>query len=88
MELQILGPSCSNCLKLEMLVMQTLSDLGLREARVSKITTPHEMERLMLGDPPGLVINGQLVWSGGQDLPTKAQIAEWIREVLNTPLNP
>lgn len=62
MEIQILGPSCANCLKLEVLVMQTLMELDIRNARVEKITTPREMERLMTGDPPGLVINGQLVW--------------------------
>ncbi len=85
MEIQILGPSCANCLRLEMLVMDTLTELGLREARVEKITTPRELERAMTGDPPGLLINGQLVWSGGQELPTKTQIAEWIREVLTIP---
>ncbi len=51
MEIQVLGPSCANCLKLEMLVMQTLTELGLRDARVEKITTPREMEHLMSGDP-------------------------------------
>ena len=81
MEIQILGPSCANCLKLEMLVMQVLTELGLREARVAKITTPRELERAMTGEPPGLMIEGQLVWSGGKELPTKAEIAEWIDEV-------
>ena len=84
MEIQVLGPSCANCLKLEMLVMQALSELGLRDTRVEKITTPREMERLMTGDPPGLVIDGQLVWSGGKELPTEAQIAEWVREATPT----
>jgi hypothetical protein len=65
-----------------MLVMQTLTELGIRDARLEKITTPREMERLMTGDPPGLVINGQLVWSGGTELPTKAQVAEWVRETM------
>lgn len=81
MEIQVLGPSCANCLKLETLVVQTLTELGIQDARVEKVTTPREMERLMSGDPPGLVINGHLVWSGGKDLPTEGQIAEWIREV-------
>ncbi len=85
MDIKILGPSCANCLRLEMLVMQTLTELGLREARVEKITTPRELERALTGDPPGLLINGQLVWSGGKELPTKPEIAEWIREVLNIP---
>lgn len=81
MDIQILGPSCANCLRLEVLTMETLTELDIRDAHVEKITTPHEMERLMTGDPPGLVMNGQLVWSGGKSLPTKAEIAEWIREV-------
>ncbi len=85
MHIQILGPSCANCLKFEMLVMQALTELGIRDARVEKITTPREMDRLMTGDPPGFVINGQLVWSGGKELPTKTQIAEWIREVTALP---
>jgi len=85
MEIKVLGPSCANCLKLEMLVMKTLTELGIREARVEKVTTPREMEHLMSGDPPGLVINGQLVWSGGKELPTQAQIAEWIREATALP---
>ncbi len=81
MNIQILGPSCANCLKLEVLVMEALTDWGTHDARVEKITTPREMERLMSSDPPGLVINGQLVWSGGKELPSKVQIAEWIRQV-------
>lgn len=48
--------------------------------RVEKVTTPREMERLMSGEPPGLVIDGQLVWSGGKELPTKEQISEWVRQ--------
>ena len=84
MEIQVLGPSCANCLKLEMRVMEALAEIGMRDARVEKITTPREMERLMTGNPPGLVINGQLVWSGGKELPTKAQIAGWIREAAPT----
>ena len=84
MEIQILGPSCANCLRLEVLVMQTLTELGIRDAHVEKITTPREIEKQMTGDPPGLMINGQLVWAGGQTLPTKAQIGEWIREAMPT----
>ncbi len=86
MEIQILGPSCANCLRLEMLVMETLTELGLREAHVEKITAPRELEQALTGDPPGLLIDGQLVWSGGKELPKKAQIAEWIREVTATPV--
>lgn len=84
MQIQILGPSCANCLKLEMAVLGTLTELGIRDVRVEKITTPRELERLMSGEPPGLVIDGQLVWSGGKELPTKAQIANWMGQVAPT----
>ncbi|MCL4396467.1 MAG: thioredoxin family protein [Chloroflexi bacterium] len=65
--------------------MKTLTELGRRDTRVEKVTTPREMERLMTGDPPGLAIDGQLIWSGGKELPTQAQIVEWIREATATP---
>ena len=58
MDIQILGPGCANCLKLEMLVMETSTERSIREARVDKVLTLCEMERLMTGNPPGLVING------------------------------
>ncbi|MBI3914865.1 MAG: thioredoxin family protein [Chloroflexi bacterium] len=81
LQIKILGPSCANCLKLEVLAMETLKELGVRDAAVEKIAAPREMERYLTGDPPGLVINEQLVWSGGKPLPTKTQITEWIRQV-------
>jgi hypothetical protein len=84
MDIKILGPSCANCLKLEVLVIQTLGELGIHEATVEKVTVYREMEHYLTGAPPGLVINEQLVWSGGKELPTKAQIAEWIHEVTKT----
>lgn len=81
MDIKIIGPSCANCLRLEILVMETLEQLGLREAKVEKVATDTEIERYLTGEPPGLVINGQVVWSGGKMLPSKAQIEEWIHEV-------
>ncbi len=84
MHVQILGPGCANCLKLEVVVMQVLTELGFHDVQVEKVSTLREMERLMSGDPPGLVIDGQLVWSGGKELPTKVQIANWIGQAAPT----
>jgi hypothetical protein len=61
MEVQILGPSCADCLILELLVLPSPSEFGIRGARVEKITTPHKMARLMSGEPRGLGVNGRLV---------------------------
>ena len=82
LHIKILGPSCANCLKLEVLVMETLKEMEIGDATVEKIATPREMEQYLTGDPPALVINDQLVWSDGSQLPTKTQIIEWIREVI------
>ena len=81
LSIKILGPSCANCLRLEMLVMETLTEQGIREATVTKVAIDRDMERYLTGNPPGLVINEQVVWSGGTNLPSKEQIAEWIREL-------
>ncbi len=82
LHIKILGPSCANCLKLEMLVMETLARLGIRDAIVEKIASEREIERRLIGDPPGLVVNDQLVWSGGKELPNETQVMEWIRDVV------
>ncbi len=81
LHIKILGPSCANCLKLEMIVLAVLKEMGVRDATFEKVATEKEIQHHLSGDPPGLVINNQLVWSGGNALPAKAQIADWIREV-------
>ena len=43
---------------------QVLAELGI-EANVSRIDDPHEIARYVLAEPPGLVINGELVSGGG-----------------------
>ncbi len=83
LHIKILGPSCANCLKLEMLVMRVLKEMGVRDAITEKIAAEREIEYHLIGDPPGLVINDQLVWSGGAELPGETQIIEWIRQVIN-----
>ncbi|MGE5140370.1 MAG: thioredoxin family protein [Rudaea sp.] len=83
--MKILGPSCANCLKLEMLVMQVLEQLGIQMATVQKVASDREIEDYLTGDPPGLVIDKQLVWSGGKELPTRGQVQEWISSFVRVP---
>ena len=78
MDIKIPGASCATCLRLEMVVMQALTDFPVRASRMGKITTPRESERAMTIDSPGLV--------GGKELPKKAQIKEWIGEVSALPV--
>ena len=88
MQIKILGPGCANCLKLEVLVMQVLEQSGIRTATVQKVALDREIDHYLTGDPPGLVIDEQLVWSGGKQLPSREQIEEWIREVSLSPTHP
>lgn len=78
----VLGDGCAGCLKTEQAVIQALQSLGIREANLEREADPRRMEQLLLGDaPPGLLINGRLVWAGS--LPTEDQVIGWLREALD-----
>jgi hypothetical protein len=62
MEIRILGPSCVNCLKLELLVAQALKEIGY-EANILKITVNKEISNYR-GDPPILLVDGEIVHVG------------------------
>ena len=61
MDIRILGPACVNCLKLELLVAQALKETG-REATIVKVVEDKEISKY--GDPPILLIEGQVVHNG------------------------
>jgi hypothetical protein len=75
MDIRVLGSGCYNCLRLELLVGQILGELGI-EANLSRIDDPRQIDRYVLTEPPGLVINGELVAEGRG--PTKEEIHTWI----------
>jgi hypothetical protein len=77
MEIKILGPSCVNCLKLELHVAQTLQELG-REGKIVKIADEKEISKFS-ESPPILLIDGQLVHAG-LPLPARERIMQWISE--------
>ena len=78
----VLGDGCAGCVKTEQAVIEALQALGVREARVAREADPGRMEHLLLGDaPPGLLINGRLVWAGS--VPNRAQVIEWLKQALD-----
>ena len=82
LEVIVLGDGCAGCLKTEQAVIQSLQALGIREARLEREADPDRMEHLLLGDaPPGLLINGRLVWAGS--VPNRAQVIEWLKQALD-----
>ena len=75
MDIKVLGDGCYDCQQLELLVGQVLVELGL-SIPVQWVDDRKEMDRYLLGEPPGLVINDRLVVE--RRLPTKEELRHWI----------
>jgi hypothetical protein len=75
MEIKILGPSCVNCLKLELSVAQALKEVG-HGGKIVKVVEQKEISKFP-ESPPILLIDGQLVHAG-LPLPKMEKIMEWI----------
>ena len=83
LKIQVLGTGCAGCLKMEQLVIETLQDLGIRDAEVELVTEQRMIDYGLMADrAPGLMINGYLAWAGS--VPEKEQIAEWVRVATTT----
>jgi hypothetical protein len=82
MEIKVLGTGCYHCLELEMLVMRALTELGLTDATVEKVSDVWAIRRWMSEDLiPGLVIDGVLVSEGR--LPAPAELRSWLEEAAH-----
>jgi small redox-active disulfide protein 2 len=77
MKIEVLGPGCTNCKKLEQDVNTALSELKI-EAEVVKVSDIKEFSKYGILMTPGLVINGK-VYSSGK-LPVMATLKRWIEE--------
>ena len=77
MKIEVLGPGCTNCKKLEQDVHNALAELKI-EAEVIKVTEIKEFAKYGILMTPGLVINGK-VYSSGK-LPVMATLKKWIEE--------
>lgn len=77
-DIKILGTGCPNCLKLEALVRETLTELGL-EANIEKVTDYEAILGWGIMATPGLVLNDSVVLSGR--IPSRTQLAEIFADV-------
>ncbi len=78
MEIKVLGKGCPKCKRLEEIVHEALTELGV-EAAVAHVTDINAIMAYPIMNTPGLVINEKLVMSGR--LPRKEEVAQWIKEV-------
>jgi len=79
MDIKVLGSGCANCNKLEQMVFDVLAELNA-DAAVSKVTDFKDIMSYGVMSTPALVIDEQVVFSGG--VPSKAKLNEIITTEL------
>ena len=76
-KIEVLGPGCNNCVRLEANVREAVAMSGV-EAEIVKITDFADIAAHGVLQTPGLVIDGIVVSYGR--IPSAADIAVWLGE--------
>ncbi|MCB0277204.1 MAG: TM0996/MTH895 family glutaredoxin-like protein [Calditrichaeota bacterium] len=77
LNIQVVGPGCANCNKLEQLCREVVAENGL-EAQVEKISDYRKIVELGILLTPALILNGKMVSSG--KLPSRNTLLQWFTE--------
>lgn len=64
MKIEILGPGCPNCEKLEENTQKAVKKLGLSDAEIVKVNDFEEIANRGVMNTPALVIDGEVKLSG------------------------
>ena len=75
--IEVLGPGCDNCKRLEANVREAVMMAGV-EAEIVKVTDHAEIVAHGVLSTPGLVIDGKVVSAGR--IPSAGNIAVWLDE--------
>ena len=78
LDIKVLGPGCANCIKLEGMVKEAVSQYEL-EAKVEKITDYNRYADYGVLLTPGLVVNGRVLISG--KMPTRSTLEHWLLDM-------
>jgi hypothetical protein len=76
--IQVLGPGCHNCDRMEQDVREVLAELKM-PGDLSHVTDPAEIAKYGLMGVPALVINGRIVCVG--TLPDRNRIKQWLLDL-------
>ena len=74
---EVLGPGCANCRRVEANAREALAIAGV-EAEILHVTDYREIAARGVMSTPGLVIDGRVVSAGR--IPSAADIAGWLAE--------
>lgn len=80
LDIKVLGPGCANCIKLENLVKEVVSEYSI-PANIEKITDREKFLDYGIMLTPGLVVNGKVLASG--KIPTKTTLEHWLKDSLS-----
>ena len=78
LNIKVLGPGCANCIKLERMVKEVVSQYEL-EANIEKITDFNRYADYGVLLTPGLVVNGRVLISG--KMPTRSTLEHWLLDM-------
>ena len=76
--IQVLGPGCHNCARMEQDVREVMAELKM-PGDLSHVTDPAEIAKYGLMGVPALVINGRVVCVG--ILPDRNRIKQWLMDL-------
>ena len=78
-KIEVLGPGCANCQRLEALAREAVAGLGV-DAEVEKVTDMREIMARGVMATPGLVVNKRVVSTGR--VPSASEVMSLIANVL------
>jgi small redox-active disulfide protein 2 len=79
LRIQVLGPGCANCQRLEKLAQQAVAELGV-EAEVEKVTDMRQIMARGVMATPGLAVDDRLVSTGR--VPSRSEVVALIADAL------
>jgi small redox-active disulfide protein 2 len=79
LDIKVLGIGCVNCIKLENLVKEVITENNL-PANVEKITDSEKFMDYGVMITPGLVVNGKVLAMG--KIPTKSTLEHWLINMM------